>query len=202
MGAIAATDAIYFQSFLKSLNSTYRYFLLMAIGILLSTCTSRQNSDAPADNGTRKSPIAIASVKHNNTYIKVVYGQPYKRGRVVFGELAPYGEVWRTGANEATEITITESVLMGEQVVYPGTYALFTIPNSDEWTIILNNGLGQWGAFNYDEKRDYARMNFPAKKIDKTVEAFTIEFSPPERSLTVMTLKWDDVQVDVPIRFY
>lgn len=187
---------------MKSFNSTYRFLLLVVFGIVMSACTSRQNSSPPVDNGTRKSPIAIASVKHNNSYIKVVYGQPYKRGRVVFGELAPYGEVWRTGANEATEITITESILMGEQVVYPGTYTLFTIPNPDEWTIILNDELGQWGAFSYDEKRDYARMNFPAKKTDKTVEAFTIEFSQPEHSLTVMALKWDDVQVDIPIRFY
>lgn len=169
---------------------------------MLGSCNRPQEGPQPADNGNRKSPIAIATTKYSGTYIKVVYGQPYRRGRTIFGDLEPYGEVWRTGANEATEITVTKTILMGDQAVYPGTYALFTIPNPESWTIILNNELGQWGAFNYDENRDYLRMEFPVTQLEEPVEAFTIEFSEPRRSMTTMTLKWDVVQVDIPIRFY
>ncbi|WP_421773398.1 DUF2911 domain-containing protein [Gracilimonas sp.] len=173
-------------------------FLLTSIG-----CETKKPADPqPAQNGNRKSPIAIASLKHSGTYIKVVYGQPYRRGRTIFGEWEPWGKVWRTGANEATEITITEPVLMGDQAITPGTYALFTIPEPDSFTVILNHELGQWGAFEYKPERDYKRMKFPVQNLETPVEAFTIQFSEPQYSMTAMTLKWDVVRVDIPIRFY
>ncbi len=173
-------------------------FLLTAFG-----CESKKPEDSqPAQNINRKSPIAIASVKHDGTYIKIVYGQPYKRGRTIFGELEPWGKVWRTGANEATEITFTDPILMGDQAISPGTYALFTIPEPDSFTVILNHELGQWGAFEYKPERDYKRIKFPVQNLEKPVEAFTIEFSEPEYSMTTMTLKWDVIKVDIPIRFY
>lgn len=183
--------------------SSSRNYLILAVTVLiiLSSCGQRSgNSDTPV--GNRKSPIAISSIEHNGTYIKVVYGQPYRNGRDIFGDFEPYGEVWRTGANEATEITITEPVLMGEDVVEAGTYALFTIPNEDSWTIILNSDLGQWGAFEYDENRDYLRFDVPVINLDAPVEAFTIEFSEVNLSLTTMSLAWDMVRVEIPIRFY
>jgi hypothetical protein len=171
--------------------------------VSLAAC-NQQKSEAPqaSDNGNRKSPIAIATVQQDGTYIKVVYGQPYRRGRTIFGDLEPFGEVWRTGANEATEITITKPILMGDQMVKDGTYALFTIPEPDSFTVILNYDLGQWGAFDYNPDRDYKRMKFPVNKLESPAEAFTIEFSDPEFSMTTMTLKWDMVEVEVPIRFY
>lgn len=152
--------------------------------------------------GNRKSPIAIASVKSNGTYIKVVYGQPYRRGRTIFGELLSWGEVWRTGANEATEITITQPVLMGTEAIPAGTYSLFTIPEADSMTIILNHELGLWGAQNYNPERDYKRIKFPVKELETPVEALTIEFTEPRESMSTMRLRWGLVQVDVPIRFF
>lgn len=182
--------------------STVLIFFIVCI-LSLSGCKDHKpDTPQPADNGNRKSPIAIASIKEDGTYIKVVYGQPYRHGRTIFGDWEPYGEVWRTGANEATEITITKPVLMGEQMIKQGTYTLFTIPEPDTFTVILNHELGQWGAFDYNPERDYKRMKFPVKKLDTPVEAFTIEFSDPEYSITTMSFKWDVVQVDVPIRFY
>jgi hypothetical protein len=171
--------------------------------ISFSGCdSSRSENSQTAQEVNRKSPIAIASVDQDGTYIKVVYGQPYRRGRTIFGDLEPWGEVWRTGANEATEITITEPILMGDQALRAGTYALFTIPNPDSLTVILNHELGQWGAFEYNPDRDYKRMKFPVKNLESPVEAFTIEFTEPEFSMTTMKLKWDVVQVNIPIRFY
>ena len=165
-------------------------------------CAKSQDDSDALPPGNRKSPISISSVKNDGTYIKVVYGQPYRRGRTIFGEWEPYGQVWRTGANEATEITITKPVLMNMEVVEAGTYALFTIPNEENWTIILNNDLGQWGAFDYNEAFDYLRFDVPVIEIESPKEAFTIEFTDPFNSETTMSLSWEDVRVEIPIRFY
>lgn len=176
---------------------------LLFLFLLFSACNEPvPDTPGTANGDNRKSPIAISSVSYQDTYIKVVYGQPYRRGRTVFGDLEPYGAVWRTGANEATEITITDTVLMGSEAVYPGTYSLFTIPNEETWTIILNRDLGMWGAFDYNENRDYKRMEFPVQNLEEPVEAFTIQFTKPRNNTTILSLKWDVVQVDVPIRFY
>jgi hypothetical protein len=189
------------------MKNSFNNNALIIVAILFSSsmifgCGNRNTAGGEDTVETRKSPIAIASIKSNSTYIKVVYGQPYRRGRTIFGDLEQWGEVWRTGANEATEITITEPVLMGVEAISPGTYALFTIPEPDSFTVILNHELGQWGAFNYNPERDYKRMKFPVTDLDDPVEAFTIEFSKAQYSTTTMSLKWGLVQVDIPIRFY
>ncbi|MBD3617142.1 MAG: DUF2911 domain-containing protein [Gracilimonas sp.] len=174
---------------------------LLFLGVFFG-CQNQGSENPRPSQESRKSPIAIASVKGDGSYVKVVYGQPYRRGRTIFGDLQPWGEVWRTGANEATEITITDPVLMGDQAINSGTYTLFTIPGPDSFTVILNHELGQWGAFEYNPERDYKRMKFPVQKLSTPVEAFTIEFSEPEYSMSTMSLKWDRVRVDIPIRFY
>lgn len=172
--------------------------LLLGVG-----CEQRKlNTPTETPTGNRKSPIAISSIKNSGDYIKVVYGQPYRNGRDIFGEWEPYGEVWRTGANEATEITFTNPVLIKDQVIEAGTYAMFSIPNENSWTIILNLDLGQWGAFTYSQERDYVRFDIPVMNLDTPVEAFSIEFSDVNRSMTTMTLAWDKVKVEIPIRFY
>lgn len=180
-------------------------FLIAITGTLAFIgCNNQDPSDSDHSDeiGNRKSPIAVSSVKTNGTYIKVVYGQPYRKGRTIFGDLLPWGEVWRTGANEATEITITKSVLMGTEAIPSGTYSLFTIPQPDSMTIILNHELGLWGAEDYNPQRDYKRITFPVEKLDVPTEAFTIEFTEPNQGTTNMRLKWGVVKVDVPIRFF
>ncbi|MDR9419241.1 DUF2911 domain-containing protein [Gracilimonas sp.] len=178
------------------------FFVVLIAASFISCGNNSEESNSGPEVEHRKSPIAISTVKDDGTYIKVVYGQPYRRGRTIFGDLEPWGEVWRTGANEATEITIIKPVLMGTEAIPSGTYALFTIPEPDSFTVILNHELGQWGAFEYNPERDYKRMKFPVKNLQNPVEAFTIQFSEPAQSMTTMTMKWGLVQVDVPIRFY
>jgi len=180
----------------------FSFFIFLSI-ILLASCGEKK-SVVPQDTpiGNRKSPIAISSIKHKNTYVKVVYGQPYRKGRAIFGEWEPYGEIWRTGANEATEITITEPILMNMEVIDPGTYSLFTIPNEDSWTIILNNSVGLWGAFDYNQQLDAFRFDIPVINLETPIEAFTISFSDLDRSVTTMSLSWDVVKIEIPIRFY
>lgn len=177
--------------------------LAAAAFLLTAGCSSRKSSKPEyPDSEIRKSPIAIASVKSDNTYIKVVYGQPYRQGRTIFGSWEPYGEVWRTGANEATEITLTNPVLMNKELVEAGTYALFTIPHEEYWTIILNNDLGQWGAFEYSTNFDYKRFDVPVITLPQPAELFTIFFTEVKNKETALVLTWDLVRIEIPVVFY
>ena len=145
----------------------------------------------------RPSPMAVATLKDGDTYVKVVYNQPHLKGRKMIGDQEPYGKVWRLGANEATEITLTEGITVGGKELAAGTYSMFAIPNEDQWTIIFNSGLGQWGAYSYDESLDVLRVDVPVKEADKTYEAFTIWFSEDG---SAMNMAWGETLVAVPIK--
>jgi hypothetical protein len=152
----------------------------------------------------RKSPIAIAKVTHDktDTYIKIVYGQPYKRDRQTFGNIVPYNQVWRTGANEATELTTTRDIIFGGRKLKSGTYTLFSIPRkNDNWTIILNSELGQWGAFYYNKVYDVLRVKASAITKETVTEAFTIQFSEIEKDSTNIVMRWDQKIIKIPVEF-
>jgi hypothetical protein len=148
----------------------------------------------------RPSPLEMVTMKYEDIYVKITYGRPHKRGRKIFGDLLPFGEVWRTGANEATEITITGSIKLGGQTIKPGTYTLFTIPTKDHWTIILNGELGQWGAYNYNSKLDVVRFDVPVLTTTEVYEPFTIGFEQKAQSAELV-LMWDQTKVTIPIEF-
>jgi hypothetical protein len=130
--------------------------------------------------------------------ISVRYGRPYKKGRVIFGVLVPYGKVYRCGADSATTITFDKDLSFGGKPVKAGIYTLFVIPNEQSWTIILNSQLGQWGAFDYEKykDKDVLHVDVPVNKLDSVVEQLTIKLPPSE-----MVIEWDNVQVSVPISF-
>jgi hypothetical protein len=111
------------------------------------------------------------------TFMSVTYGQPSMKGRAIFGGLVPYGKVWRTGADEAAEITFTRGCMFAGRQVQAGTYTLFTVPGKKEWSIILNSQLGQWGAFEYEKNKDKNILDgtAPVTTLSKPVEQFTIE---------------------------
>lgn len=146
----------------------------------------------PACSQNRKSPHE--TVKSEG--IEVTYGRPYKKGRDIFGSLEKYGKVWRTGADEATTITFSKDAIVGGQPVKAGTYTLFTIPNENEWTIILNGQLGQWGAYEYDKhkSKDVLQVKVPVTKLNDPVEQLTIRFAGSN-----MIIEWDKTQVAVPV---
>lgn len=149
------------------------------------------------------SPLAMATFfASDSTYVKVTYGQPYKKERDIFGGIVPFGEIWRTGANEATEITFTKDVYFANKKLKAGSYTLFTIPGEDTWKIILNKVLGQWGAYKYDDVkvRNVLEVEVPVSASRNRYEAFTIEFSP-SREGADMRLIWDLTQIIIPIRF-
>ena len=110
---------------------------------------------------SRPSPLAIVAIRYKDAYIKITYSQPQKKGREIFGKLVPYDQVWRTGANEATELTTTKNIQINGTLLKAGTYSLFTIPQKDSWTIIINSEVGLWGAYNYNSKLDVMRFDVP-----------------------------------------
>ncbi|WP_143309248.1 DUF2911 domain-containing protein [Chitinophaga vietnamensis] len=129
--------------------------------------------------------------------IKVVYGQPQKKGREIFGKLEPWDKVWRTGADEATEITFSKDVTFGGKPVKAGTYTLFSIPGKKEWTVILNSKLGQWGAYDYEKVKDQdvAQVKVPRQILKTPVEKLT--FTLPANAVV---FEWDDTKVSVPVK--
>lgn len=125
----------------------------------------------------------------------VQYSRPNVKGRNVYADLAPYGQVWRTGANSATVIEFTDDVTLEGKPVAAGKYALFTIPGKTEWTIILNKTVNQWGAYEYKQSDDYLRIQAKANKATDKVETFTIGFSDVLPASAKMHLTWDKTDV-------
>lgn len=149
---------------------------------------------------TRPSPLAIAAMRYKDAYVKIVYSQPQKRGREVFGKLVPYGQVWRLGANEATEITITKDILINSILVKAGTYSMFAIPNQDKWTIIINSDVGIWGAYNYNSKLDVLRFDVPVTENNTITEGFTMLFVQ-KNELANLLITWDKLKLEIPFKF-
>ncbi len=147
----------------------------------------------------RNSPIVIANLKTTeNNYVKCTYGQPLKKGREIFGNLVPLGKLWRTGANEATEVTFTSNIKIGETILPAGTYTLFSVPNKESWTIILNSELGQWGDFGYDATKNVLTYEAPVSVNRDIYEGFTIQFEDITKGFNMLLL-WDTIKVTVPI---
>lgn len=149
---------------------------------------------------TRPSPLAIVSIRFKDAYIKITYSQPQKKGRDIFGKLVPYREVWRTGANEATEITVSRDILINNQILKAGTYAIFTIPDLDKWTIIVNSDLGLWGAYNYSSKLDVMRFDVPVQVNNTFFEAFTLLFDQ-RNEMADLLIMWDKTKITIPLKF-
>ena len=146
----------------------------------------------------RKSPIAISSMRLGDAYAKIVYGQPHLRGRTMLGKIESYGDVWRLGANEATEIFTNTDLKIGDKVLPAGAHSMFAIPYEDHWTLIFNKGLGQWGAYAYDEDEDVIRVDAKRSNPDKEFEAFTMWFSDAGDKLN---MAWGKDMVSFPVTF-
>ena len=142
------------------------------------------------------SPACTLKQRVGLTDFEIVYSRPGVKGRTIFGGIVPYGQVWRTGANQATKITFNTPVKFNGTEIPAGTYALFTIPGETEWTVILNKNSAQWGAYQYDEKADVARFKVtPVRLTDTTLETFTIEFNHIRDESAVLDLVWDKMVV-------
>ena len=147
------------------------------------------------------SPEAEWTQKVGFTTITVAYERPLMRGRKVFGALVPFDQLWRTGAGESTKIKFSEDIEFGGQQLKKGTYSLFSIPNANDWTIILNTDTTGHGAFSYDEKKDILRIKAKSENIARTYEAFSIELGDimPDYSANIY-LNWENTQVKIPLK--
>jgi Protein of unknown function (DUF2911). len=132
--------------------------------------------------------------------VSVKYSRPSVRGRVIFGGLVPYGEVWRTGANNNTTISFTNEATVGNSKIPAGTYGLFTIPGEKEWTVIFSKDNANWGAFSYKMENDAARFTVKPEKIQPT-EQLTFNFETVDENKTRFTIAWSDVKIGFDIAF-
>lgn len=174
-----------------------RKHLLLFLLIAVATIAFAQDAVPP-----RPSPLAVVSCKYKDSYLKIVYNQPHKRGRDVFGNLVPFGQVWRLGANEATELTITREVFINGQFLPAGTYSLFAIPERDKWTIIFNSDPGQWGSYNYNQAKDVMRVDVATHVIpgDVVYEPFTIAIDQKNNKADII-FSWDKTTVSFGVDF-
>ena len=142
------------------------------------------------------SPFATVTQKVGLNEVRIEYSRPSVRGRVIFGELVPYNEVWRAGANASTKIYFRETMtLQDAHKVPPGIYALYAIPGKEEWTIIISRDPWLWGAFGYKEDYDEVRFQVKPENLKEQVETFTIEFANVGTSSAEIQLLWDYTKV-------
>lgn len=175
-----------------------RSALFLLLGLLL-TAWPTQAQDRSTEE-PRVSPNAEVHQTIDTTNVRVTYGRPNVRGRTIFGDLVPYDEVWRTGANEATTITFSGNVQVNDEDVPAGTYALFTIPAEDDgWTVILNNTPNQWGAYDYEADDDHLRTTVEAYQADAFREQMTFTFEAVDDTSATMLLHWADTAVPIPV---
>lgn len=157
--------------------------ILLVITSVFWRCSTPAPSDAETaaetatdsistdDKSDRLSPLRVAEGEIGGVHISITYSSPAVKDRTIWGDLEPYGQVWRTGANEATVISFEQPLLIEGQPVAAGKYALFTIPRKDApWTVILNKVWDQWGAYNYDEAEDVLRVESMPIELEETVE--------------------------------
>ncbi len=149
---------------------------------------------AQAAERKRASPRQTAE----NDHVSVAYGSPAKKGRVVFGQLEKFGSVWRIGADEATEITFKKDGTFGGQPVKAGTYTMFALINENEWEIILNSELKQWGAYGYQKikEKNVLTTKVPTQKTPSVVESLTITAAADG-----LEIAWDETMVKIPYSF-
>lgn len=174
---------------------------LFALTILMIALVFTTNATAQNFSGLDKSPMDMAtypsSYKVSDKAVRVTYSRPQLKGRSV-SELAPAGEVWRTGANEAAEITFYKNAKFGGMDIKAGTYSLFTIPGNGEWTVILNSNLNQWGAYSYNKKADVVRVKATVTAAGESLDAFSIAFQEVDGGAHLV-MAWGTVRVALPI---
>lgn len=146
------------------------------------------------------SPRQTIEQQFSVSKITVDYGRPGVKGRKIFGELVPYGKVWRAGANSSTKVTFSQPVNFGGKSVAMGSYALFVVPTEKDWKISLNKDSQQWGAYEYDAAKDVVDVTVPVQKLKDKEEWFEISFNPVSDHQTDMVIKWDQVMTVIPIK--
>ena len=178
-----------------------KFALIAAALFLLATIAPAQMSQ---DKSKRPSPPASAECKFSDgKTVKIDYSSPRAKGRKIFGEanekaLVPFGEVWRTGANEATTFVADTNLTVGGKAVSAGSYTIFTIPKADAWTLIVSKKTGEWGTDYAGEKEDAARAPMAVSKASAAVENFTIALDQAG-SKCMLRMEWENTKASTEI---
>ena len=158
------------------------------------------NVNAQEFKGLDASPMDAASFpssyKESDKLVKITYSRPQLKGRSV-GKLAPEGKVWRTGANEAAELTLYTDMMLGTTKIKAGTYTFYLIPGEKKWTAIVSTDLNVWGSYFYNEKNDVARIDVPVTKGKENLEAFSIAFEKSDNGIH-MHIGWGTIRIAIP----
>jgi hypothetical protein len=151
------------------------------------------------DKAQRPSPAATAACKFaDGKSVTVDYSSPRAKGRKIFGDLVPYDQVWRTGANEATTFNTTADLTVGGKDVPAGNYTIFTVPGQSKWTLIINKKTGEWGIPYKYESDELARVDMVVEKTPAPVENFTIDFHQMSGSCT-MNMEWENTRASIAV---
>lgn len=163
--------------------------------LLLFVCALAVGAMAQQDKSKRPSPPAELHATLGDLKVDINYSSPAVKGRTIWGELVPFGQVWRTGANEATTFEVNKDVLVNGQKLAAGKYGFFTIPSEEEWVIIFNKEPNQWGAYNYDEKLDVLRVSAKAGSAPEFNERLSFESVTRGDNMLFINIKWENLSV-------
>lgn len=176
---------------------TTTFITAIAFGITMFLST---NTNAQKFPSLDKSPMDVATYptdhKDAAKIVKITYSRPQLKGRSL-SELAPIGKVWRTGANEANEITFYKDMYLGKTKIKAGSYSLFTIPEKDNYTIIISKDINVWGAYSYKSETDMVRLTVPVTKGTESLEALSMVFTKSDKGVD-LNLGWDNLRVVIP----
>jgi hypothetical protein len=180
------------------MNATIRYSsLVFVFGWVFATGLFAQ---APKVDFPQASPTATLKQRIGLTDIEITYSRPSVKGRTIYGNIVPYGEVWRTGANASTKISFSTPVKLNGNEIPAGKYALFTIPGEEEWTIIISKDTNSFGAFGYKPDNDLVRFKTSSVKLsEKSVETFAIEFNHIRDESALLELVWEKTVVPIKL---
>ena len=171
--------------------------------IILHIFTFSFFMQAQSFRGLDKSPLDMvnfpASSQVQEKVLRVLYSRPQLKNRNL-KNLIPNGKLWRTGANESTEITFFKDIEIDSKIVPSGRYTLYTIPDETTWTIILNKKVNTWGAYAYDSSQDLLRVKVPVEYSDENLEAFSITIKG-KGSSAFLHMGWDNLRVNLPMDF-
>jgi len=166
--------------------------------IMLISFSSHAQSFKKLDKSPMDAAAFPSSYKDANKLIKIVYSRPQLKDRAV-SKLAPNDEVWRTGANEAPELTLYTDMNLGDTKIKAGTYSFFVIPGEKEWTAIISTDINVWGSYFYNEANDVARLSVPVSTSDESLEAFSMAFEKSDDGVH-LHLGWGTIRVTVPFK--
>lgn len=160
--------------------------------IFTNTITSQINQPSLSPKIVTKQKVGLAT-------FNIEYGQPSMKGRKIFGSLIPFNKLWRTGANASTKITINKNIKIANNSVPAGTYGLYSIPNKDKWTIILNTKSNLWGSAGYKKENDLLRFTIPVVKTKSNTETLHIGFENFHLDGATLLIKWEHTLIKIPV---